>query len=511
MAAKTIGFRLSLVGGVLLALLFTSGAVSYWSSSSIKGRLDETTHMTARRIALASRIDTLIEEILGDESALIEALEFDDSALGAQASRQLDAQVTEARHSIATLQGLMRVESGRRAAGQLEQLVNRWAAAHVGVVARITARDPRGARQAAKAGTRPVGEEMAKSVAIISANQQRFLAEDVEFAEAAYRRNRTIIVVLLGASLLVAAWWLYVVGDIRRDLRRTILELTTGSEQVVAAAAQVSASAQALSQGASEQAASLEHTSASITEMASTTRGNADHAVASAGLMSEVERRVNEANAALGEMVTSMGSIHDSSRQVARIIRTIDEIAFQTNILALNAAVEAARAGEAGMGFAVVADEVRNLAQRSARAARDTATLIEASTEKAEAGNQNVERVAGSMSAITDSVLQVKRLIDEVSVASSQQAQGIDEVSRAISEMEMVTQTTAASAEESAAASEELNAQALSTTAVTARLTALVGHARWSAPAGRREGGQVRLSRDSGSRGRLARPTTTAA
>src|SRR5207244_57671 len=170
-----------------------------------------------------------------------------------------------------------------------------------------------------------------------------------------------------------------------------------------------------------------------------------------------VSKHVDEANRAVAEMTTTMQEIGASSGKISKIIRVIDEIAFQTNILALNAAVEAARAGEAGMGFAVVADEVRNLAQRSAQAAKDTADLIEASIGKAQDGNHKVEQVAASISGITGSITSVKGLVDEDSVASRQQAQGIDQVSQAIAQMEKVTQTTAATAEESAAASEELN------------------------------------------------------
>jgi methyl-accepting chemotaxis protein/methyl-accepting chemotaxis protein-1 (serine sensor receptor) len=175
-------------------------------------------------------------------------------------------------------------------------------------------------------------------------------------------------------------------------------------------------------------------------------------------------------------MVASMSAIQDSSQKVSKIIKTIDEIAFQTNILALNAAVEAARAGEAGMGFAVVADEVRNLAQRSAQAAKDTAALIEESIVKTQAGATKVEQVSGAIAGITESVEKVKGLVDEVSIASRQQAQGIDQVSQAIAQMEKVTQTTAATAEESAAASEELNAQAEQTMGIIEGLKLLVGN-----------------------------------
>jgi len=173
----------------------------------------------------------------------------------------------------------------------------------------------------------------------------------------------------------------------------------------------------------------------------------------------------------------AMASIQDSSQQVAKIIKAIDEIAFQTNILALNAAVEAARAGDAGMGFAVVADEVRRLAQRSAQAAKDTSDLIQASIAKTQDGNLKVEQVAASISGITSSIASVKALVDQVSGASRQQAHGIDQISQTLAQMEKVTQTTAATAAESAVASEELSAQADGSMGAVHRLEALVSGA----------------------------------
>jgi methyl-accepting chemotaxis protein len=266
----------------------------------------------------------------------------------------------------------------------------------------------------------------------------------------------------LSALVWLAAQAVVVViaRSISRPLQAASEELGSYAGEITAAADQVAASAQTLSQGSTQQAAALEETSASMEEMASVTRGNADRSHEAARLMGDVDVRVKDSNQALEEMVSSMASIQESSQQVSRIIKTIDEIAFQTNILALNAAVEAARAGEAGMGFAVVADEVRSLAQRSAQAARDTARLIEASLEKAQSGNTRVEQVAGAIAGITESVEKVKSLVEQVSVASREQAQGIDQVSQAVAQMEKLTQKTAATAEESAAASEELSAQA---------------------------------------------------
>ncbi len=258
-------------------------------------------------------------------------------------------------------------------------------------------------------------------------------------------------------------------------IRRAIVELTETATQVATSSSQVATSAQSLSRGATEQAASLEETSASMEEVAAMTRKNAENSQAAATMMGELDQRVQEWNQSLSDMVAAMGSIQESSGQVARIIKTIDEIAFQTNILALNAAVEAARAGEAGMGFAIVADEVRNLAQRSAQAARDTAGLIETSIGKAQDGNRRVEQLNASITGIVASIASVKVLVDEVSAASRQQTQGIDHVSHALAQMERVTQTTAATAEESAAASEELSAQAENSMAIVRRLDSLVG------------------------------------
>ena len=271
--------------------------------------------------------------------------------------------------------------------------------------------------------------------------------------------------IVMVVSMRVLLRW-----KLENPLQATATEIRESAGQVLQLSRMVSTSSQSLSQGATEQAASLEETSASMEEMASMTRKNAENATQATRLVTDVAEQVQASNLALNEMVTSMNAIKESSNKVAKIIKTIDEIAFQTNILALNAAVEAARAGEAGMGFAVVADEVRNLAQRSAQAARDTAILIEESISRSQEGAGKVGQVATAIEAITTSVQQVKGIVEEVRESSQQQTQGIDQVSHAIAQMEKVTQTTAATAEESAAASEELNAQAEASIAVVAKL-----------------------------------------
>jgi hypothetical protein len=295
---------------------------------------------------------------------------------------------------------------------------------------------------------------------------------------------------------LAALAFVFVVSrGITRGLSDITSELGQSASQVASASGEVAGASQSLSQGSTEQAASLEETSASMEEMASMTRRNAENSQQAASVMAETEKLVHGANDALGEMVTSMTAIKESSDKVAKIIKTIDEIAFQTNILALNAAVEAARAGEAGMGFAVVADEVRSLAQRSAQAAKDTAGLIEESIVKSNEGQRKVQTVTVAIESITSSTVKVKGLVDEVSEASRQQSQGIDQVSQAIAQMEKVTQGTAATAEEAAAASEELSAQAETSMSVVARLAALVGGTSAAdAPVTRRKSTSVKAS-----------------
>jgi methyl-accepting chemotaxis protein/methyl-accepting chemotaxis protein-1 (serine sensor receptor) len=277
------------------------------------------------------------------------------------------------------------------------------------------------------------------------------------------------------AALAMAPFILLLVARTTRQLRSVAASLADGAEQITSASAQVASSSQTLAQGASEQAASLEETSSSSEEITSMTRKNAENSRSAAAVMEEVDQRVSDGNRTLEAMLQSMREITGSSDKISKIIKVIDEIAFQTNILALNAAVEAARAGEAGMGFAVVADEVRNLAQRSAQAAKDTASLIEESIGKSNEGSQRLEHVAEVIRAITESAAQVKTLVDEVNLGSQEQTRGIEQISKAIAQMDRVTQATAASAEESASASEQMSAQAEALQSVAGELRALVG------------------------------------
>ncbi len=279
-----------------------------------------------------------------------------------------------------------------------------------------------------------------------------------------------IAALLLGLGV---AWWIS--GRITRTLSTIAGELADGSSEVAAAANQVSKSSQSLANGASEQAASLEETSASLEEISSMTKRNAEAASQAKGLANQTRTAAETGAGDVNDMNTAMDAIKASSGNIAKIIKTIDEIAFQTNILALNAAVEAARAGEAGAGFAVVAEEVRALAQRSATAAKETAAKIEDAITKSDHGATISVKVAASLTEIVDKARKVDGLIGEIAQASQEQSQGISQVLIATTQMDQVTQTNAAAAEEGAAAAEQLNAQAVMMDGAVANLKKLVG------------------------------------
>jgi methyl-accepting chemotaxis protein len=262
---------------------------------------------------------------------------------------------------------------------------------------------------------------------------------------------------------------------VRTALSRLVETLDRGSAQVNAAANQVSTASQSLAQGSGEQAASIEETGSSLEEMASMTKRNAENAQKANDLAKQARNAADKGAADMQEMGSAMQAIKISSDDIAKIIKTIDEIAFQTNILALNAAVEAARAGEAGMGFAVVAEEVRNLAQRSAQAAKETAGKIEGAISKTGQGVAISTKVAATLIEIVAKVRQVDELVAEVAGASHEQTQGITQINTAVGQMDKVTQSNAASAEESAAAAEELNSQAATMKQSVAELLQLVG------------------------------------
>jgi methyl-accepting chemotaxis protein/methyl-accepting chemotaxis protein-1 (serine sensor receptor) len=270
-----------------------------------------------------------------------------------------------------------------------------------------------------------------------------------------------------------------VVRGINAMLRSAVTDLSDAAGQIAHAAGEVEASSQSTANGSSQQAATIEETSAASSQVNSMAQRNTENSRTTAEIVTTTQVRFEQTRHSLDQMVEAMEGIDVASQKISKIIKVIDEIAFQTNILALNAAVEAARAGDAGKGFAVVADEVRNLAQRCAQAAKDTASLIENSIATSSEGKSRLNTVAEDIRSVASESAKIKVLVDEINLGSVEQARGIDQISRSIFQIEQVTQSTAASAGESAGAAQQLSHQAGTMRGVVARLTIMIegGHA----------------------------------
>jgi len=311
------------------------------------------------------------------------------------------------------------------------------------------------------------------------------LRQELERARKQVHSEITVTCLLVLVSVIAAVLFGYILTRwIEGSLHRAFQQITQGIDQVYKAARQVAAAAQDVARGASQQASAVQRVSANSEQLNSMTQQNAHHARSAAETVAEASKMVEAANRTLAAMVQSMREINEASDRISRVIKVIDELAFQTNILALNAAVEAARAGEAGLGFAVVADEVRNLAQRSAQAAQDTAAMIQESIQKSAEGAKRLEEVQKAIAAITETSSKINVLVSEVSTGSEEQAQGIRDVAGQLAEMEKVIQQAAASAEESASAAEELTAQAAAMRTVVEQLYCLLGGRQVSLPEG---------------------------
>jgi methyl-accepting chemotaxis protein len=296
-----------------------------------------------------------------------------------------------------------------------------------------------------------------------------------EIKQAVAQTRATVLVGVTAAIVLGIVMSFLITRRTRGVLGGVANELADGASQVSSASGEISRASQSLAQSSSELAASIEETSATLEEISSMTKRNAESAGNAREIANQTRTAAETGATGMQSMTSAMDAIKISSENTAKIIRTIDDIAFQTNLLALNAAVEAARAGEAGAGFAVVAEEVRSLAQRSTQAARETTEKIQDSIQKSEHGVSISAEVAKTLSEIVTRARRVDELVAEIASASKEQSTGVDQVVTAVSQMEKVTQSTAAGAEECASAAEQLNAQAIAQDSIVGQLRSLAG------------------------------------
>jgi methyl-accepting chemotaxis protein/methyl-accepting chemotaxis protein-1 (serine sensor receptor) len=476
-SSYTISKKLFLSFGAAITATLIVAAVAFLSISRMSASVDEIVDHNAKKQLLASAIVLNLSEM----TSLVRGVEvralLKDAATAASYHQQYQHEIAKMTANAAELSQIVSTAQGKEFLQTVTSALPRLTDLNDQIYAKGIGGDIPAAVALYKDDFLPFVKPIREQATQFQEAQNAAMIETAKSARGIVAQASWLTSAMLLLSLAVGAMVVFIVRQINHDLRFTVTSLAEGAEQIAAAATQVSSSSQSLAQGASEQAASIEETSAATEEINSMARRNTENSNSTAAMVSTSLTRFEETDQSLTEMVAAMDGINASSEQISRIIKVIDQIAFQTNILALNAAVEAARAGEAGMGFAVVADEVRNLAQRSAQAAKDTATLIEDSIAKSQAGKRKVDQVATAIRSITADSSKMKLLVDEINLGSQEQSRGIDQISRSISEMEKVTQSNASSAEQSAAAAEQLTAQSQSVQEIVRHLNTLVGAA----------------------------------
>jgi len=456
----SLGKKLLSGFGVMLALVLLLGAGALLVSRDLGGELDRAVNVTGRQQYLAGVVNAGASEMASCERAGVLAAVLGDKARSEDFQRRFATAAGSLQKALAEMRRVAETEESRSLLEGLDQQASLVMQAHEEQRQAMANQQMDAALNIFAQKAQPRLEEIARQATAVVERQNQELAAVSRGSETKSARVQATVVALALLAVGVGCGVFWVVKRANGSLTDLAARMAESAEQVAGAAAQVSSASQSVAQGASQQAASLEETSASTEEIASITRKNADHALQVAELMQQSETGASEVNQTLDRMVDKMKEIGASSNKIARIIKVIDEIAFQTNILALNAAVEAARAGEAGLGFAVVADEVRNLAQRCAQAARDTAALIEESIETSRDGNARLDQMAGAVRGMTESSARIKALVDQVNMGSQEQARGMDQIQRAVVQMEQVTQKNAAGAQESASAGAELTGHA---------------------------------------------------
>lgn len=376
-----------------------------------------------------------------------------DALLAAQASQQNILKET------GRLKQLVHDPASRQALATIEEKASAWLQNSGEYLTLATNHNYQQAHAVMTGKMFPLLEEVNQALVTLQKQGQTDLSAAHIASEATVKQSLRVATGLIIVNVIVGFGVLLLVRRATGSFRTAMNEMNEGSRQVASAASQVSANSQALAQGASEQAASLQQTSVSTDAIRSKALTNQQHSSEAVAVVEQWQHKFEQTSELLDQMVAAMTTITSQSQRIATITKTIDEIAFQTNLLALNAAVEAARAGEAGMGFAVVADEVRGLAQRSAQAAKDTSAVIEDQIRSSAEGKAQVDRVAEAIHHLVQDSNRVRQLVNEVYHDSQEQSAGIDQVNRAIVEMQTVTRTNAARAEEGASVAEELTAQ----------------------------------------------------
>ncbi len=452
-----LSIRLGVVVAVALSGCLVVSLTGIGAILSQKRIIDEVVNKVAKRRYYAGLLVSLTNAIQNKERALILSSNFSERQ---EASDLLEKDEDTMRNTVKSYQAIATAD-GKDELTQMVKILDEWRGASLDLRFFAAANQREQASQLALGKTKQLLDQAGAIATALSDRSGKIMDESVQSAG---RTTAITLGVVAGVAALAIVLASFLAVALLRGLGRSMNsiagDLDSASKQTQSASRQVSASSQSLAQGANDQAMHLQQVAALLDGIQTQAKQNAEQAGRAELLANKARTNAHEGTQAMEQMAEAIRSIKEAADHTARIVKTIDEIAFQTNLLALNAAVEAARAGEAGRGFAVVAQEVRHLANRSATAAKDTSSLIENSQQRADHGVSATERVKALLMAIRSTVDEAHTLIDGVSETSADQRQVVQSITEAITQVDQVTQAGAASAEETAAAAEELSAQA---------------------------------------------------
>jgi methyl-accepting chemotaxis protein/methyl-accepting chemotaxis protein-1 (serine sensor receptor) len=483
----TIGKKLTAAFGAMFVTVLGLSVGAFWQVQSLTSELNSAVHVTAKKQALAGEIRSNTADMLASEENIVLGSVLQRSAVVSQAKQDFRSQLSRIEQALSEYQPLVDSSNPPAALTALRQDLSSVSRAHDEMMMYLDKQQFDMVQKTFDETVMARVKEIASQAENLVSQERERLSGVTKSAEGQTTRGTWLIVSMFLLSLGAAGAVVWVIHQTNGQLRGLAVEVAGGSRRVGRAAAQVSGASQSLAQYASEQAAALEETSASMEQMRSVTHKNNDNSRGTAELMNKSMEVVGAAERTIREMSASMQEISASGEKITKVVKLIDDIAFQTKILSLNAAVEAARAGAAGAGFAVVAEQVGHLAQECAEAARSTAEMIDGTVAGVRDGSQKLGRAAEAIQEVVKHSSQVKVLVDEVHVGSQEQARGIDQVARAVTQMQQVTQKTASNAEEGAASGRELDGHAERLSGLVQRMHALVGSAatqdddtRWS-------------------------------
>ena len=476
---KNAKLSVKLVGGFMIVacLLLVGGFAGWYSVTLLSNHLAEVNDSRIPAMRGLVMISDSHAAIQSDERTLLIPEFIKDDSEKAQQMNNLEKEWKIAEQGFKMVDPLPRTQEETNIWNNLKSAWENWRKEHSQVIELVNMGKREEAVTQSMGKARETFRNVEKLLSDLVSLNMKLVEEKSKTSALTVKWTKIVTSAGTGIGIVVAILLgIFFANYITKPINQIIRRLTESAEQVSLASGQVSTASQALAEGASRQAAAVEETSASLEEMSSMTKQNAENAKQASLLMAndamQSYRVITDKMTLMQEVIKASVS---ASEETAKIIKTIDEIAFQTNLLALNAAVEAARAGEMGASFAVVADEVRNLAMRSADAAKNTEALIADSTAKIQQASTLFEEISGELSSNRHIARKVTELVGEIAAASQEQAQGINQINNAVAEMDKVVQQNATNAEESASSSEEMNAQARHLNHVVGDLTNLVG------------------------------------